>query len=247
LEKTSKPDWSGEKYLVAKELGECIDMVFGRYSENQKKVNWYLRPHNVSDGIGGFTELLKRDKIEIGQQPQLRGYKTPHVAKRLRLLYKHIRNLRAIDYPFKSFDPSKKGVGAGVSYCFFTKEQSDLLLNYCRSQKVSITSLLLWALDKAVVKNLLMAPSERAWLVPLNFRGKVTKENESGNFTSSMTIRFSETPTLKSVHSEIRSIYKSGMHWGAWILSNLTKYVGKRGLKYLLKNTKPCWIGVCSM
>ncbi|MCP4131235.1 MAG: hypothetical protein GY754_09665 [bacterium] len=242
----AKKDYSGYKYIVAEEYGECIDNIIGKFSKTAKTVEWFLRSHIKSDGVGAWTDFFRMEDIRFPKQPEMKSFKRPNLLRRLRLMFRHIRNMRYREYPWKQMDTTKKGAGAGVSYALFSREESTRLLNFCREQKTTMTSLLLCSLDRVTMDKCLSAAAGKTWLIPLNMRGGVTSGDESGNFTASMGLRLPEEPSMMEIHEKIQKLYKDGVHWGAWIYSNVAKYIGLRGLRFFARYYKSGFIGVYS-
>ena len=240
-------DTSGEKYLIFKEMGECIDMTFGRVHLDTGQIDWLHRPHNISDGVGAFTDLLNMDGNRITEQPLMKPGKKPGFFKRLMLLFQHIRNMPERVYAWKYYRPEQRGVGTCLAYTLFDRDACRALLDYARTQKASLNSVLLWTLNDIICDTLMTeTPEETVWTIPLNLRGGASDGNTSSNVTASISLRVPAAPELGYIDDKIKSIYQQGVHWGAWLMSNMTAVVGKRGFRYLAEHSKPRWVGVFS-
>lgn len=240
-------DSSGEKYLILKEMGETIDMTFGRVHVASGEVDWLFRPHNISDGVGAFTDLLNKDGNQITEQPLMKAEAIPNFFSRLRLLFQHLKNMRKQEYDWRHRDTRQRGVGTSLAYIRFDKAATQALLDHSRTVKCSLNSVMLRLLNEVAIDNLLNStPTETVWTIPLNLRGGATSGNASSNFTASISLRLPPAPTDTYIHEKIRTIYAQGVHWGAWLLSNMTRYVGKTAFRYLAEHAKPCWLGVFS-
>ncbi|MDF1781683.1 MAG: hypothetical protein P1U67_10335 [Alcanivoracaceae bacterium] len=240
-------DSSGEKYLILKEMGESIDMTFGRVALDSGKVDWMYRPHNISDGVGAYTDLLNLDGNKITEQPLMKSGPIPGLLKRIGLLRQHMKNMRPTTYAWKYHDPKKRGLGLTLAYTLFDKDALKALLDYARAQKTSLNSVLLWTLNDVACETLLTAPPEETvWTIPLNLRGGATAGATSSNVTASICLRLPPNPSVSYIDTKIKTIYQQGVHWGAWLLSNMTRFIGKRGFKFLAERARPCWLGVFS-
>lgn len=231
-----KKNHSGDKYIVAAEMGQCIDNCMGRYHKPSGQWQFFLRSHILSDGIAAWTDLMKLNDIRMPQRPQTKHQAIPSLYSRLILLFRHIRRLKNRHYPWVHYDKSKKGAGAGFGYLMFSKEDTDALIHYCKSSNVSLNGLLLQTLDKLTSDVLMTQPCERTWLIPVNVRDLITT-HQGGNYTASIALRLSSAPTVKEIHDQLTELYQSGIHWGAWIYSNITGLIGLTGLRFFAKRT----------
>jgi len=164
-------DWSGRKYLVIKEMGESIDIIFGRVSG--ANTDWYLRPHNISDGVSAFSELIKRDQVFVEHPPQMKDIARPRLVRRLWLMLRYLWSAREIHYQWKKGYRLQRRESDGVISLFFSKDDTDRMLACAKKQNVSLTSLLLAKLDEVCLSDLLKGQELRAWLMPVNLRGGV--------------------------------------------------------------------------
>ena len=240
-------DSSGDKYRILEEMGESIDMTLGRLNVETGHVDWYRRPHHVTDGVGAVQDLLKRHGNKIDQVPLMKPGKVPGRLKRLFLLWEHIKNMPSRHYAWKTWHEKQFGRGLCLAYAQYDRDGTRALLDYARSQKSSLNSVLLWTLNECACELLLTEPPEESvWTIPLNLRGGVKTDNAAGNVTASISLRLPPDPELRYIDDKIKSIYQQGVHWGAWVMSNMTRYVGKKLFRHLAKNSKPIWMGVFS-
>jgi len=242
-----KKDWSGKKYKVAEELGEFVEMIGCRYDIKADEARWYFQSHADSDGVGALTDILKREGIRIRTQPKMKILEKPTLPRRILLLFRYLRTTKAIRYAWKKHHPGVKGPSRGVCFAVFSREKTERISTWCRSKKVTVTSLLVWTLNDVVRSRLLRDQPTVAWLIPVNFRNSETGDVDLRNVTSSLSLRLPENASLEFIHSEIQGMYREGLQWGAWIYSNFIKYVGYTVVKLFYKymNTG-CWVGVCS-
>lgn len=228
-------DYSSYKYIIAKELGEPLDNIFGKYSDKDKSIHWFTRSHIESDGVAAFTDLMKAEGIQITNVHLAKKYKIPNALKRFQLLLKHMKASKGHDYPWKSYDESKRGTGAGLGYAVFSKEETTQLFKFCREGNVTFTSLALHCLDKVTTDYFFSQPSERSWFLPVNIRDMVTIK-KFGNFTSSLPLHLPLESTIQDVHNQIQELYREGIHWGGWTFSTFPKYIGLSGLRFMIKH-----------
>ncbi len=240
-------DSSGEKYLILQDIGESIDMTLGRMNIETGEVDWFRRPHYVTDGVGAVRDVLRLNGNQIDEVPLMKPGEVPGRFKRFLLLLQHWRNMPARSYPWKTWYPKKYGVGTSLAYAQFDRDATQALLNYARGQKCSLNSVLLWTLNQCCCELLLtQKPDETIWTIPLNLRGGVKTDNAAGNVTASISLRLPADPELNYIDTKIKDIYQQGVHWGAWVMSNMTRYIGKRLFRFLALRARPIWMGVFS-
>lgn len=241
-------DTSGEKFLIFKEMGESIDMTLCMVPKNTlHKPKIYLLDHSKRDGIAAFDYVFGEDGMKVKEHPQMKGGQKPSLWKRIQLMRQHIRNMPKINYPWKKIDFSIRGSAPSYAYALFDEETVTALLNYAREQKMSLNALLLSALNEASIKHLMTSvPEETVWTIPLNMRGGASSGDSHRNTTASISLVIPKGMDAAGVDAKIKSIYLQGVHWGAWLLSNITAVIGLAGFRYLAKHIKPTWVGVFS-
>lgn len=241
-------DTSGEKYLVFKEMGESIDMIICvAPKETPEKLDVYLMDHSKRDGIAAFDYLFAKDGMKIKEHPQMKAGEVPSLWRRIQLMRQHLRNMPKMKYPWKQGDFSVRGFAPSFAYALFDEETTTKLLNYAREQKVSLNALLLSTLNDVSIKHLMTSvPDKTVWTIPLNMRGGASKGNAKANTTASISLVIPKTMDTVGIDAKIKSIYMQGVHWGAWLLSNITGVIGLSGFRYLAKRVKPTWVGVFS-
>ena len=230
-------DWSGEKYKIVEEMGERIDMIFGRTDCTTEHVDWFIRSHARSDGISAFVDLTKKiDNMNIGELPSMKEIPTPSLVKRFFLLIKYLKESKTTSYNWKKFFPHEKGDTSALSYFFYSKEETKKIITHCRAKNISITSFLLYHLNSCVNEIFLNDQFEVVWLLPVNFRQKGIKNNSSANHTSSLSVRIRKTYSENQLHDKIHDMLKEGVQWGAWIYSNIPKYIGLNAMRFIYKH-----------
>src|SRR5690606_9910684 len=133
------------------------------------------------------------------------------------------------------------------AWTLFDRDATTALLDYARANKVSLNAVLLQTLNEVCCDTLLSSPPEETvWTIPLNLRGGASAGNTSSNVTASISLRLPPSSGARFIDERIKSIYQQGVHWGAWLLSNLTAIIGKRGFRFLAERAKPVWMGVFS-
>lgn len=246
----SKKDWAGLKFKLMQEIGECIDIIFIKDKLNSlpsESPKFFLRSHEKSDGLSSFIDLLK---VQYSQKeiviPKLNVKNKPSFFKRILLAKKHVARQSYTKYKWQKFDKNVKGVSDGIAYMYFNKDESDLIKEFCKCNKINTNSFLLSTLDVTTLT--LLDPNatndRRKWMVPVNIR--MPGEDATGNYVTTLTIFSNGIQSSKQFYEQIKEQLKSGIVWGGRIVANAPKYLGERGLRFFGKRMKSPFIGVCS-
>ena len=76
----------------------------------------------------------------------------------------------------------------------------------CRKAGVTINSFLLKNLTKAIRPFLEDQSSMVPWMIPVNLRGKITRDRDTANFSSYVGVKVQSYETVHDIH---RSIYEA--------------------------------------
>jgi len=239
-------DYSGEKYLLIEELGENVDMVFCRIEKNTMNKKFFLRSHSLGDGMSSLKKIFsEQENLTIKNIPLAKSINKPSRLQRIKLMFKHYKRITGLNLNWKFYE--KRHIEPfGFSFLFFSYTESKEIMTYCKSNKVTPTSLFLWCLDQASNELLLNDSVERAWLLPVNIRDNESTIQKDINLTSSITLRIKNDDSYVDIHNQIHQLYTEGIQYGAWILSNITKYFSRKRTKNLIANAKLSWVGVFS-
>ncbi len=232
-------------YSFLEELGESVDIRFVRTRLGSAEGQWYSLTHRSFDGLGGFAHLLRESGYEPGALPAIqpalrrRGWLADPLSK-LRAL------LRMATYPPRgrvpwrrvergwrargaegAGDPARPREAAAVAdaiptaaaWRVLSSAETEQLLARAKEQGITLNSLLLWALNRALVAALVDAPQDRfagTWMVPVNLRGAVPASRDTDNQSSFLTVRVSPKDDAARLHARIEREKATGLHWAAW-------------------------------
>jgi hypothetical protein len=228
------------------ELGECIDIIYIKHSLVSEHREIFLKPHDKADGSSALAQILNQeDNFNIKSLPTVKLTSKPHFFKRIILAIDHLKRQSPIEYKWLK-KSQLTGTSKGISYTLFTKEESDLLDSYAKKNETNTNAIFLESLDKISKKMFLEGDQKRVWMVPVNMRMPEQAKKLSGNYVTTLSVHMNDSDTPKTVYSQVRSMMKSGIIWGGWIIANTPKYIGESKLRKLSKNIKSPYIGLCS-
>ncbi len=254
----SDPDPLGRWYsLLEREHGEYMGIRFGRAPGTGGAVKWLELPHHQYDGVGGLWELHRRSYGEDGAAPIL-APRDPRRPGRLITWWRFLRFLARPQTPvsaWRNLDPSWRGSlperarpSNLVGHVLDPEQTSDLVAR-AQGAGVSVTSLLLWALGRAIAPALDPTRGPLRWVVPVNMRGVITRAPLTANHSSYV---FAETPSGGSVQELARALRTSLAqqdHFAAWqgftLGPALGTWIFRRMISWGIRHGG-VWIGVFS-
>jgi hypothetical protein len=228
------------------ELGECIDIIYIKHSLVKNQQDIFLKPHDKADGASAFAQILKtEDNLNIDSLPTVKLHSRPNIFKRIKLALDHLKRQSPVNYNWLN-KTNKTGTSQGISYTLLTLEESAKLDLFAKSNNINSNSILLESLDKVSKEMFLKEDQKRVWMVPVNMRMPDQAKTFSGNFVTTLSVHMTDSDSPQTTYSQIRSMMKSGIIWGGWIIANTPKYIGEKRLRKLSKNIKSPYIGLCS-
>jgi hypothetical protein len=206
-------------FRAVESMDEFIGIRFGHMAPGANKVEWMFLPHTEFDGIGGLAHLLRERGADVGDLPKI-----PHpaalswlsflralpgmLAPRHRLAWKSLKQGPKLD--------KVKQPPPAVAVHVFSEEDTAKIRWAARNADVSVNSLLLRHLDRAVRPYLQDPSSATPWMVPVNLRGRVKQPTDVENHSSYIAIRIMASDGAKAVHRRIYNELQKGRHCANW-------------------------------
>ncbi len=182
--------------------------------------------HREHDGIGGLFRLLRQWRVPPPPMPRSRQHRAPPFWRWLR---------RAAGEPVPA--PRWRDLGGagdgGVQSGWLDAEQTAALQQRARRAGVSLNTLLLLALNRAVAATLLQAPAPGRWLYPVNMRGAVTRARDDMNLSSGFYLTVLPDDTPSRLDERVRKALADNRHWLYWYGAQAGRLVGQRGVDWL--------------
>lgn len=244
--KKNPKDYAAVKFDVAEALGEWMNCLYLKETVDDVRQYDFIH-HRDGDGVSGITEILYREGHVVHQQPGLKKSRRPNLLFRLKALKKYIALTKKVPLSWKNPRRDITGVPPHFALVVLTEKETHLIHRKAKEQKVSVNSLLLWALDKAVHENLLTHESGRKWVAPLNMR-PAGCSHIMGNYSSSIITNMpaGKSVSAQEIHQSIKEYLTQGIHWGSQIYSNMARFIGFKGTLKVAKNIKEVGTGVFS-
>lgn len=182
--------------------------------------------HREHDGIGGLFHLLRAWKVPEPPMPRSRQQGAPPV-------WRWLRRAAAETAPAPCWrDLSGAGDG-GVQSVWLDAERTAALQHRARRAGVSLNTLLLLELNRAVAATLLRTPVAGRWLYPVNMRGAVTRARDDMNLSSGFYLTVTPEDTPDRLDQRVRKALADNRHWLYWYAAQVGRLVGQRGVDWL--------------
>jgi hypothetical protein len=241
-------DAVGAWFPVLEKLGLDVRIAFGRLRYGTGDVEWTYLPHQDFDGIGGFAHLLRAEGLPAAPLPSGREEKAPSALRQLWLSLLHSWDARVRQVSWKRFDWSARGPAAGLAWHALSVEETARLRERAERLEVSVNTLLLWTLDRAV-RALWLAEEPRGgrrWLIPVNLRGAVRLSRDTANHASFIAALARGDATPAEIHASVRASARRLSHWGAWWWLGISRWIGEGGMLRLMEyyeKRRHSWMG----
>ena len=72
------------------------------------------------------------------------------------------------------------------------------------------------------------------WMIPVNLRGKVVRENDTSNYTSYVSVRIQPRENARQIHHNIYAALDRGDHWANWYSYKLERLTTHGLRKFLV-------------
>lgn len=208
-------------------MDEFIGIRYGRIDPETDKVDWHFKPHSSFDGIGGFANIFTEFGADLGSLPKITHPARQSILPLLKLMPRFVKLRKVLSWA-KSLnvtpDMSKADVpGKCVSWHVFTRDETNKIRRLSRRSGVTVNSILMKHLDKSVRQSLEDPSVTVPWMIPVNMRGKIFREDDPfGNYSSYITASIASYDRVQDIHKNIHAKLIKGEHWAHWKSYELT-------------------------
>ena len=228
-------DWVGAWFPIMQEMGEDVEIPFGRFDPATGEVTWTRLSHQNYDGAGGLAKLLTGRGWKVGPLPA-RDEKPLGLFGKIGSFLRYLSLTKARTTPWRDYSHKERGRSAGIAWHVFSKTDTQRLERLARQHSSSLNSYLLWTLDRVVRKRGFSDPSHEAmWWIPVNMRGLVKRPDPWANHSSYFGVSLKPGDTAEAAHEKVRDNLQRGRHWGAWWGVNIGRFLGLEGMRKIMK------------
>jgi hypothetical protein len=236
---TQRTDPISPWFNICEEMGEFIGIRFGRIARGATEPEWTFLRHIDFDGVGGFGELLRRGGADLPKLPQIKHPAPPSRMDLVRALPKFLKPRQRV-----AWGPLNRGTviastkdqsPLAVAWHVFDEQATTQIRRVCRKSGITVNSFLLKHLTKAIRPSLLDESSVVPWMIPINLRGKVSRERDTANFTSYVGVQICSYESAFDIHRKIYAALGRGEHWANWYAYEVGRLASKSVKKQMLK------------
>lgn len=216
--------------------GEFVGIRFGRRVPGGDKVEWFYLSHAQFDGIGGFAHLIRERGADIEELPQITHPAKLSWSPFVRFLPTMLAPRRYLKWrDMEQSTPSDPTIPpAAVAYHVFDKLETGKIRRAARNSGVTVNSLLMKYLDRAVRPSLADPACAIPWMIPVNLRGRVKQPLDTGNHSSYVGIRIYASEGARDVQRHIYDALDKGQHLAAWKGFDATRMLGLKSKQRLI-------------
>jgi NRPS condensation-like uncharacterized protein len=221
----------------AEQLGEYIGIRFGHIASGETNPEWIFLRHSDFDGIGGFAELLRRRGAKLGPLPQMKDTVSPSILSLIKNIPKFFKPRQRVKWMLADGKPltsSSQKPPAAVAWHVFEETATTSLRQACRKAGITVNSLLLKNLTKAIRPFLKDKSSMVPWMIPVNLRGKIVRDRDTANHTSYVGIKVHPNETVHHIHHNIYEAIGRKEHWANWYSYQLGRLTTGRMRRFLI-------------
>ncbi len=212
-------------------MGEFIGIRFGRVPQNTDSVKWEYRPHTEFDGIGGLVDILRKSGEQITELPKITHPASTNVIRTGLISCQPILPRKKLFWSQDFIDraaPDSKQCDADrpascVAWHVFSEQETREIVRYARLIDVTVNTVLIRLLDKAIRPDLRAKTANIPWMIPVNLRGRVDPVADTGNCSSAVMIHTHPRYRFEHTHAHIYNKLQRGEHLSVWRLYGLTK------------------------
>lgn len=228
-------------YEAIGSLGDYEMIRFGRVKPGASEVEWVSIPHSEFDGIGGFAHLLRKCGIDPGELPTMPHPAPPSWRPFFRSLPKFLQPRRRLRW--KTFPERLNGVveplpDPVLAWHVFSEEETQTIRAAARTQGVTVNTFLMKHLDKVLRRDLEQAEAAIPWMIPVNLRGKIEREDDTQNHSSYVSVKVKPEESMKALHESIYEKLDRGEHWASWMGYSATTLLPKAMKRALIKSDR---------
>lgn len=230
-------DYTAQWFEIYRRHLEPTDIIFSVENNNQTELVKF--PHDKSDGIGALHTLAEKYNWKIQNSASLKP-------KKIRILkyffncvmflyWAHPRRKNIWAFEFKK----TTSVETLHTNFKFSAEETTVLLTKAKWLKVSLNTLLFYALNKTIADKFNLSKMEMSWWIPVNMRSDlgldVNDASLKKNYVSNFSLDVNSDISLNDCQNLISKSLKQQKHWATWWWQHLGRFVPESVIETIAK------------
>ena len=249
--KKAVKDWVGVWFELLKERGFPTDVVLASSEPGSDQITKFKSySHAQFDGVGLVIEHFRECGFDV-QPPKLPENFRGNWWSKIFGLFKNLRFVPVFGAKWKAYSASNQNQSQIGQYVFkvLSIQTSQKIVEASRSAGVSVNSQLLWCLDQVLRTQWIKDSGPFYWMLPINMRGAASEKLDTSNHASWIWVDSLKAKSALEIQNQIKKRFQEGFHWGAWFGLNIGRFIGIRGMKFLLNQAagiEEHWVGTFS-
>jgi hypothetical protein len=225
-------------FTAAEDLNEYVGVRFGHIPPTGGDPVWTFLPHSEFDGIGGLAALLRQRGAVLPRLAQLKHPASSSPLALIRLLPDYLGPRRRLRWMLEDGQPQpshRQQAPLALAWHVFGEHATMSIRRVCRKVSVTVNSFLLKHLTKAIRSSLQDQSAVVPWMIPVNLRGRVAREQDVQNHSSYVSVRLRSYDTVYDVHHCIYRALARGEHWANWHAYKLGGWITAGMRRFLIR------------
>lgn len=230
-------DYVAQWFEIYRKHLEPTDIIFS--VENNNRTELINCPHPTCDGVGALHSLAEKYNWKIENKAPNRATKIGlfrYFYNCVMFLYwAHPRRKNIWEFEFNK-STTVETLHTGFS---FSAVETTALLAKAKWLKVSLNTLLFYALNKCVADKFKLDKKRISWWIPVNMRPDlgldVNDATLKKNYVSNFSLDLSTDTTLSDCQKLITQSLKQQKHWATWWWQHLGKLVPESVIETIAK------------
>lgn len=236
--------------------GEYTPIQMGR-RDSHGNCLWTTYPHEDQDGILALKRACKTLAIDF-EQESLSQTEKPSFFNHCRGLFYFLLFSKKHKTNWKHRKLKSNSGPTSLEICKFSFDETQIISESAKKNKVSLNSYLLWALGQAI-DPLFENESVRRWLIPVDMRRRLSLDQAKieMNRSSYIIIDTLLSDSAAKVHALVKLALSRFMHWGGWKIATwgekVSPFLGRTLTLNLMKlfwklnhSNQHTWAGIFS-
>ena len=232
-----RKDYIAQWYEVREEQGVSDRIHCFLHQPGRQLTDWRPFRHRDTDGMG----MLTRIRAELGYcnqtQPRCRDQEEPGFWQTWRRRRQLPRQSAPRQVQWRQpLNPAVSNTGSETLPLLqvLTPDELQALKKAAQARGVSVASLTLAALNRAVFATCLQPGSQAWWFYPVNLRGAVERP-PLGNVSSGFYLLLNAGSSAEEIHTQVKQKLQAAEHWWLWKMAHIGRWVGKAGVRFIYR------------
>ena len=230
-------DYTAQWFEIYRQHLEPTDIIFSIERDNKTElVNF---PHEKSDGVGALHLMAEKFNWQIQNQSAIKPKKIGMLKYFINciafLYWAHPRRNNIWPFTFKKAD----SVHTLQTLHKFTRDETTALLTKAKWLKVSLNTLLFYALNQTIVEKFDLQQKEISWWIPVNMRPDlgldVNDPQINRNYVSNFPVDIFSDTSLTDCQQLISKALKQQKHWATWWWQNIGRFLPAMAIEIIAK------------